>query len=78
MNKQNIAARRIGALKVAEKLMCHPASVPRLVREGRLPPPEKILNKNTWREDVIDAVIPSLHKRRNEAGYRARRAKAKA
>jgi hypothetical protein len=51
------AQRRIGVLGVAAKLNCHPASVPRLVKEGRLPPPDKLLNKNTWFEDVIDELV---------------------
>jgi hypothetical protein len=49
--------RRIGVLDIAIKLGCHPASVPRLVKEKRLPPPDKLLNKNQWWEHVIDAVI---------------------
>jgi predicted DNA-binding transcriptional regulator AlpA len=49
--------RRIGVLDIAVKLNCHPASVPRLVKEKRLPPPDKLLNKNTWFEDEIDALI---------------------
>jgi hypothetical protein len=49
--------RRIGVLGVAIKLNCHPASVPRLVKEKRLPPPDKLLNKNCWWEDEIDAIV---------------------
>jgi hypothetical protein len=49
--------RRVGVLDVAIKLNCHPASVPRLVKEQRLPPPDKLLNRNCWWEDVIDQAI---------------------
>jgi hypothetical protein len=49
--------RRIGVLDIAVKLHCHPASVPRLVKEGRLPAPDKLLNRNFWFEDEIDAAI---------------------
>jgi hypothetical protein len=28
-----------------------------LVAEKRLPPPDKLLNKNQWWEDVIDALV---------------------
>jgi len=49
--------RRVGVLDVAAKLDCHPGSIPRLITEKRLPPPDKLLNKNVWWEDVIDEVI---------------------
>jgi hypothetical protein len=49
--------RRIGVLGVAIKLNCHPASVPRLVKEKRLPRPDKLLNKNSWWEDEIDVIV---------------------
>jgi predicted DNA-binding transcriptional regulator AlpA len=49
--------RRVGVIEIAAKLGCHPASIPRLVKEGRLPQPAKLLNRNCWWEDVIDAVI---------------------
>ncbi len=49
--------RRINVLGVAVKLNCHPASVPGLVKQKRLPPPDKLLNKNCRWEDVIDAAI---------------------
>ena len=49
--------RRIGVLELAAKLHCHPASVPRLIREKRLPAPDKLLNKNVWWEKRIDELI---------------------
>lgn len=49
--------RRVGVLEVAQKLKCHPASIPRLVREKRLPLPDKLLNKNVWLESAIDEAI---------------------
>ena len=49
--------RRIGVLDIAVKLHCHPASVPRLVKEGRLPAPDKLLNRNFWWEDEIDTIV---------------------
>jgi predicted DNA-binding transcriptional regulator AlpA len=49
--------RRVGVIEIAAKLGCHPASIPRLVGEGRLPPPAKLLNRNVWWEDVIDQLI---------------------
>jgi hypothetical protein len=49
--------RRIGVLGVAVKLNCHPASVPRLVKEKRLQRPDKLLNKNSWWEDAIDVIV---------------------
>jgi hypothetical protein len=52
-----MSRRRISVLAVAGKLNCHPASVPRLVKQKRLPAPDKLLNKNTWWEDEIDAAI---------------------
>jgi hypothetical protein len=55
MNTQR--RRRIGVLGVAAKFDCHPGSVPRLVKEKRLPPPDKLLNKNVWWEDVIDNLV---------------------
>jgi predicted DNA-binding transcriptional regulator AlpA len=30
-----------------------------LTKEGRIPKPSKILNKNVWREDEIDALVES-------------------
>lgn len=66
MREQETPRRRIGVLEVAVKLRCHPASVPRLVREKRLPNPDKLLNKNVWWEQVIDDVIErGLPKARN-------------
>ena len=55
MNKQG--RKRIGTLGVAAKFDCHPASIPRLVKEKRLPPPDKLLHKNVWWEDVIDELV---------------------
>jgi predicted DNA-binding transcriptional regulator AlpA len=57
MQSSENKSRRIGVLEVAEKLKCHPTSVPRLVRQKRLPPPDKLLNKNVWWESAIDAAI---------------------
>jgi predicted DNA-binding transcriptional regulator AlpA len=54
---QPFPLRRIGVLELADKLKCHPASVPRLVKQNRLPPPDKLLNKNTWLESAIDELI---------------------
>jgi hypothetical protein len=59
MQATEIKRRRIGVLEVAGKLKCHPTSVPRLVRQKRLPPPDKLLNKNMWWESVIDEVMES-------------------
>ena len=56
-SQQNITRRRIGVLEVAGRLCVHPMTVPRLVREGRLPLPEKITNKNLWWDDEIDELI---------------------
>jgi hypothetical protein len=56
-SQQTITRRRIGVLDVAGKLCVHPMTVPRLVREGRLPLPDKIINKNLWWEDEIDELI---------------------
>jgi predicted DNA-binding transcriptional regulator AlpA len=49
--------RRIGSASVAAKLSVHLMTVSRLVKEGRIPPPTKVLNKNTWLEDEIDQLI---------------------
>lgn len=49
--------RRIGTMELAEKLRCHPASIPRLIKQKRIPPPDKILNKNSWWDGVIDDLI---------------------
>jgi hypothetical protein len=49
--------RRIGVPEVAAKFHCHPMTVPRLVKQRRIPPPDKILNKNTWFEDTIDELV---------------------
>jgi hypothetical protein len=57
MQEPEIIRRRIGVLEVAKKLKCHPTSVPRLVRQKRLPPPLKLLNKNMWWESTIDDLI---------------------
>jgi hypothetical protein len=48
---------RIGVLELAERLVCHPMSISRLVKQKRLPLPHKILNKNFWFEEEIDALI---------------------
>jgi hypothetical protein len=56
---QKITRRRIGVLEVADKLCVHPMTVPRLVRQGRLPAPNKLINKNVWWDDVIDELIRS-------------------
>jgi predicted DNA-binding transcriptional regulator AlpA len=56
MDTQKVT-RRIGVAEVAVKLSVHLMTVPRLVREGRLPPPTKMLNKNTWLENEIDELI---------------------
>jgi predicted DNA-binding transcriptional regulator AlpA len=47
----------IGTMEVAAKLNCHPASIDRLVKQKRLPPPIKLLNKNQWRESQIDQQV---------------------
>jgi hypothetical protein len=57
MRKDQKTRRRIGTLEVAERLHCHPMTVPRLVKERRLPPPEKLLSKNVWFEDEIDTLV---------------------
>jgi predicted DNA-binding transcriptional regulator AlpA len=44
-------------MEVAAKLNCHPASINRLVKQKRLPPPTKLLNKNQWRESQIDQGV---------------------
>lgn len=49
--------RRIGVAEVASRLNVHLMTIPRLVREGRLPPPDKLLNKNMWWEHIIDDLI---------------------
>jgi len=49
--------RRIGTMEVAQLLRCHPASIWRLVKEKRLPPPRKTLNKNDWSENQIVEII---------------------
>ena len=49
--------RRIGVAELASKLNVHLMTIPRLVREGRLPPPDKLLNKNMWWEHIIDDLI---------------------
>lgn len=49
--------RRIGTLEVAEKLGCHPMTVPRLAKERRIPQPDKLLLKNQWWEDEIDELV---------------------
>jgi predicted DNA-binding transcriptional regulator AlpA len=58
MHKQAQPKRRlIGTLELAAKLHCHPASIPRLTKQGRIPQPGKVLNKNVWYEDEIDALV---------------------
>jgi hypothetical protein len=53
--------RWIGVLGLAEKLGCHPASVPRFVKsKPGFPQPVKPFGKNMWDEDVIDAYVESL------------------
>ena len=54
---KNRNRKRVRVLEVASMLNCHPATVPRLVLQKRLPPPDKLLNKNTWFEDEIDDAI---------------------
>jgi len=49
--------RRIGTLELAAKLNCHPMSIPRFVKQGRLPKPKKPFGKNIWDEDEIDELI---------------------
>jgi hypothetical protein len=49
--------RRIGTMELAQLLRCHPASIPRLVAQKRIPPPRKILNKNDWDETQIVEII---------------------
>ena len=54
---------QIGVLEFAEKLSCHPTTIPRLSeKQEGFPQPAKLLNKNTWEEDVADAYIASLIK----------------
>jgi predicted DNA-binding transcriptional regulator AlpA len=63
--KSHAPPRRIGVLEFAEKLSCHPATIPRLVKNKKgFPQPDKLLNKNTWAEDVADAYVASLIKQR--------------
>jgi predicted DNA-binding transcriptional regulator AlpA len=53
----NAQRRRVGVIEVAQKFHCHPNSIPRLIKERRLPPPDKLLNKNVWWEDLIDDLV---------------------
>jgi hypothetical protein len=53
--------RWIGTMALAEKLGCHPLSIPRFVKtKPGFPQPVKPFGKNLWDEDVVDAFIESL------------------
>ena len=62
MRKKSKSKRRlIGVLEFAEKLNCHPASVPKFIKgKAGFPQPAKLLNKLVWFEDVADDYIASL------------------
>ena len=53
--------RWIGTMALAEKLGCHPTSIPRFVKtKPGFPQPVKPFGKNLWNEDAVDAFIESL------------------
>jgi hypothetical protein len=53
----NAQRRRVGVFEVAQKFHCHPNSIPRLIKERRLPPPDKLLNRMFGGEDLIDDLV---------------------
>jgi hypothetical protein len=51
----------IGTMELAQKLGCHPFSIPRLrkTKQG-FPQPVKPFGKNLWDEDEVDRYIEEL------------------
>jgi predicted DNA-binding transcriptional regulator AlpA len=56
------ARKWIGTMELADKLGCHPFSIPRLRKtKPNFPQPVKLFgNKNLWLEDVVDRYIEEL------------------
>jgi predicted DNA-binding transcriptional regulator AlpA len=53
---------------IAERLRCHPNSVPRLVRQGRLPSPVRLSRTNVrWPESEFEAWVQTQIKMRDQA-----------
>jgi predicted DNA-binding transcriptional regulator AlpA len=51
----------IGTMELAEKLGCHPFSIPRFVKtKPGFPKPVKPFGKNLWDEDEVDAYLAQL------------------
>ena len=52
---------KIDLLTVADRVGCHPSSVPRFVREKRgFPKPFKLHGKNWFWEDEVDGYVEDL------------------
>jgi hypothetical protein len=53
--------RWLGTMELAEKLGCHPFSIPRFVKtKPGFPQPVKPFGKNLWDEDLIDKYVAKL------------------
>jgi predicted DNA-binding transcriptional regulator AlpA len=53
--------RWIGTMEVAERVNCHPMSIPRLVKtKANFPQPIKLFGKNLWDDDEMEAYLESL------------------
>ena len=51
----------IGTMELANKLRCHPLSIPRFVKtKPNFPQPIKLFNKNLWDEEVVDVYVEQL------------------
>jgi hypothetical protein len=51
----------IGTMALAEKLGCHPFSIPRLRKtKPNFPQPVKPFGKNLWSEDEVDRYVEKL------------------
>ena len=57
MRNKQTEKRLIGTMEVAEKIHCHPMSIPRMVKQKKLPPPVKPFGRNLWDEDEIDKCV---------------------
>lgn len=53
--------RWLGVMELAERLGCHPFSIPRFVKKKPgFPQPTKLFGKNLWDEAEVDAYIERL------------------
>ena len=54
------SGKKLGTADVAARLGCHPMTIPRLVKDGRLSAPVKWFGKNIWTEEQLATDLAKM------------------